>query len=386
MCFGCSDIELFQLAAWCKNLPADIFKSIHSQIFNSVRIRLLDQAGLLMVTENKKSIRLRENGWRLLEYLGAGYHKDSSYRSEYERRVESAQILLTFWRAGYNVFGSHPSDMGAAQVFVLSMAARRGAARAGDIWGGAAFWGLGRTIDTVFSCYYVTGHEKALFHYRSEKALLDKAAAMLGTKAAMIFAGRGNKGSGYIRIAKALGNAKSAKLSCNGDKMGYADIYRNAQVSIHLLECSDEGALQLLIMTQEDYRRRLGDTVFHGHASPPVGITSADGLLRVSETEAIPWLLAIDMDICRIDRAIRQTAGAGYSMIVIACLAKQEAALKILFSDDIAKYVIINDKNLMDAFGVLRLYEPVSSPYMDSKGGMIDATNIPICGKTGKQV
>ena len=35
-----------------------------------------------------------------------------------------------------------PSDM-SKSIYVPSMAARRDAPRGGDIWGGAAFWGLG---------------------------------------------------------------------------------------------------------------------------------------------------------------------------------------------------------------------------------------------------
>jgi hypothetical protein len=138
-------------------------------------------------------------------------------------------------------------------------------------------------------------------------------------------------------------------------------------------------------MTQDDYRARIGNTVFHGYVGPPPGIGGADGLLRVSDSEAIPWLLAIDMDICRIERAIRQTTSAGYRMIVIACLSKQEAALKQLFGEKVAKYVIISEKNLGDAFGSIRLYDPAPGPYLDAKGGMIDAAALPIRRKVGKQ-
>jgi len=383
MLLGYSDIELLRLAAWCKNLSSDMNDSIHSQVLNPSRIELLNQAGLLMVTENGKSLRLRENGWRLLEYLGFIYHKDSSYRSAYERRVEISRILLTFWRAGYSVFGSALRDMGASRVFIHSMAARRDGIQGGDIWGGAAFWGLGRFGNTIASCYYFTGHEKAPLNYRSEKAMLDKAAAYLGAKPAMILAGKGSSGSGYARMARALGNTKAAKAPGSGERLTYSDIYHSSQTPIHLLECSDEGALQLLIMAQEDYRKRLGGVVFHGAKPPPVGVTGADGALGVSDT--VPWLLAIDMDICRINRAIRQTVNAGYPMIVIACLSKQEAALKLLFGENAAKYVIITEKNITDAFGAVCLYEPAPGPYLDLEGGMIDAANLPVYRKVGKQ-
>ena len=383
MLLGYSDIELLRLAAWCKNLPSDISKSIHSQILNPARIKLLDAAGLVNTSENGDCIRLRELGWDFIRHLGFEYHKDSRYVSDYGRRLESARILLTFWRAGYNVFGSTLRDMGAPRVFIHSMAARRDSVQGGNIWGGAAFWGLGRLGNTAASCYYFTGHEKALLNYRSEKTMLDKAASFLGAKPAMIFAGKGDSGAGYVRMARVLGNTKAAKVTGSGEKLTYSDIYRGSQIPIHLLECSDEGALQLLIMSLEDYRKRLGGVIFSGVNPPPVGVGGADGSLGVSDT--MPWLLAIDMDICRIGRAIRQTAAAGYPMIVIACLSKQEAALKLLFGENAAKYVIITEKNITDAFGAVCLYEPAPGPYLDSKGGMIDAAALPVHRKMGKQ-
>ncbi|GHU81467.1 hypothetical protein FACS1894191_8360 [Clostridia bacterium] len=86
-----ADIELLRLAGWCKNLPADIGSSFHAQsggppqIFHPAGIALLDRLGLLMVTRNGQSIRLREKGWRLLRHLGYDYHKDTKYKSDYER-------------------------------------------------------------------------------------------------------------------------------------------------------------------------------------------------------------------------------------------------------------------------------------------------------------
>ena len=124
MYLGNTDIALMQLAAWGKNLPSDMRAGISSRVFDAARVRLLDEAGLMMTSENKRCVRLRELGWDLLGYLGAEFHKDKRYVSDYERRVEISRILLTFWRAGYNVFGSTLSDMGASQVFVPSMATR----------------------------------------------------------------------------------------------------------------------------------------------------------------------------------------------------------------------------------------------------------------------
>jgi len=372
MYLGNSDMELLLLAAWCKNLPPDMAKSYHSRVFVPARIGLLDQAGLSMISGNGQCVRLREKGWRFLKYLGVGYHKDRSYRSDYGRRVEIARILLTFWRAGYDVFGAALGDLEGSRVFIPSMAARRDAAPGGDIWGGAGFWGLGRIGNTVAACYHVTGNEEAALNYRNEKALLDKAATILGIQGAMIFAG-----SGYEKPARAVGNNTPSKSSDKGEHRTFSEIRHAAATPVHLLECSDNGAWQLLIMAQENYRERLGHVVFPNSEPPPVGVRGADGLLRLPDA-SYPWLLSIDMDVCRIDRAFRQTVAAGYPALVMACLPTQEKVLISLYGDKNAKIIVITGEDLLNAFGALRLYEPAPGPYLDEEGGMIDAANLPV--------
>lgn len=372
MYLGNSDMELLLLAAWCKNLPADMADNFHGQVFNPTRVEQLDNAGLLMVTKNGKCIRLREKGWRLLRYLGVGYHKDKKYRSDYERRLEIARILLTFRRAGYDVFGAILGDLGASQVFVPSMVARRDAVRGGDIWGGAGFWGLGRIRNTIAACYHVTGHEKAALNYRNEKAMLDKAATIHGTEEAMIFAG-----SGYERLVRAIGNTVITKASDKGEQRTFSEIYRNATTPIHLLECSDNGAWQLLITAQENYKKRLAEVVFLNLEAPPVGVTGADALMRAPEA-SYPLLISIDMDMSRIDRAYRQTITAGYPELVIACLESQKPALLQLYGDKRTKIVSITNKNLHNAFGTLLLFEPPEGVFIDRNGGMVDAAALPV--------
>lgn len=373
--FSNSDIELLRLAGWCKNLPSDIAASFHSQVFDSAGIALLDKLGLLNVTQNKKSIRLRERGWSFLRYLGMDFHKDTVYKSDYARRLEMSWLLLTFWRAGFNVFGATLKDLGTPQVFLHSMVARRNTAPGGNAWGGAVFWGLARLRNTVVSCYYVEGHEKMAVCFRNEKDMLNKAAVTLETQGAMLYAG-----SNYEKLARAVRNTASAEAK---GKKTFAQIYRDTITPIYLLECSDNGALQLLIMAQGDYKKRLSDSMFNAMGlydsltAAPIGVTDADGALSVPGKGSMPWLLAVDMDLYRIDRALRQSVTAGYGSLLVICLETQADALTLLYGDKNTKIVTVTEENLLNAFGALRLYEPVPGAYRDPKGGMIDAAHLP---------
>lgn len=252
-----------------------------------------------------------------------------------------------------------------------SAAARRNAAPGGDIWGGAVFWGLARLRNAVVSCYYVNGHEDMAVLFRNEKDMLGKAAVMLDAQGAMLYAG-----FDYERLARTLRN--NTEVESKGMRRTFAEIYRAAATPLYLMECSDAGALQLLIMSQEDYRCKLGEAMFRTSASPPVGVTDADGLLIAAGNVSIPWILAIDMDVVRIGRACRQTTAAGYDGPLIICLPKQEKALTLLYGGGRAKIAVVTEENLLNAFGALRLYEPAPGTYRDAKGGMIDAAHLPV--------
>lgn len=378
MYFGNSDIELLRLAAWCKNLPANLSDMLYSQepasqVFDAMSVKFLIQLGLINVTRTQPSIRLREKGWRFLRYLGYQYHKDTKYRYN-ERRVEAARILLTFWRAGFQVFASSLDDLGKSQVYLSSMAARRDTAS--DVWGGAVFWGLARLRNNAIACYYVEDGRELRMNYRGERFTLDKAALRFSMRESMLLAG-----SSYVKLARAVRNNGASNPPDKETELTLPQIRQTASHPLYLLECGTTGALQLLIMSIEGYRKKLAAAMFRTQdmanrvTPPPPGVTDADGMVG----GVGPWIVAFDMDIRRIDRACRQTLNAGFDKLTILCLnARAEAALKLLYGTEHTNILVVPEDRLVSAFGVLRPYAPAPDVYVDERGGIIDAAHLPV--------
>lgn len=373
MLFSHSDIELLRLAGWCKSLPSDISGMFSSQVFDTMRIQFLVQLGLVNMTRNGQSLRLREKGWRFIRYLGYPYHKDAKYKSLHERRVEIARILLTFWRAGFQVFACSLEDLGASQVFLSSMAARRG--RSSDIWGGAVFRGLARIGQSACACYYVGDSQEQRINYRGERFTLDKAVVRFSLEASMLLAG-----SDYVKLARAVRNTNTAKPPEKEAELTLPQLRQAVTHPLYLLECGEAGALQLLIMSQPDHRKRLAAMLRSQHAqdrttAPPPGVTAADGMLEGK----IPWVSALDMDIHRLDKTYRQTMAAGCPGLTMLCLNERaKAALELLYDVRHANIVVVPEDRLVSAFGVLHPYQPKADVYVDTKGGIIHATHLPI--------
>lgn len=373
MYFAHSDIELLRLAGWCKNLPADISGMFSSQVFTQEGISLLVRTGLINVTGDR-SIRLRDKGSRFLGYLDYKYHRDTKYRSDSEtRRVEIARILLTFWRAGFQVYASSLEDLAMSQVFLSSMAARRG--KAAGIWGGSVFWGLARFGQNVCACYHAGGIQEQRINYKNERFTLDKAAFRFSAREAMLFAG-----SDLATLARTFRNTKRQKPSVKETDLTLPQIRETVNHPLYLLPFGDSGAMQLCIMCEQNYRERLAAAFFREQnaeariSSAPVGVTEADGMLG----GICPWIVSVDMDIGRTDRALRQTLSAGYSKLFVLCLESQKAALRLLYDKNLVTLLIVPEGCVLNAFGALPLYKPLANVYTDRKGGMIDASTLPV--------
>jgi hypothetical protein len=371
--FAHSDIELLRLAGWCKNLPADISGMFDFQVFTQADVKQLVRTGLINVTSDG-SIRLRDKGSRLIRHWGYHYHRDTKYRSGSEtRRVEIARILLTFWRAGFQVYASTLEELGASQVFLSSMAARRD--KSAGVWGGSVFWGLARFGQSVCSCYYAGDIQEQRINYKNERFTLNKAAFRFSSREAMLFAG-----PDLTLMARAFRNNNRQKHSDKETDLTFPQIRETVNHSLYLLPFGNDGAAQLRIMCEQNYRERLASAYFRAQnaegsiSAAPIGVTEADGMLG----GICPWLVAVDMDIARTDRALRQTLSAGYSKLFVLCLESQKAALRQLYDENNVTLLIVPEECVLNAFGALPLFKPPTGVYSDREGRMLDASNLPV--------
>lgn len=133
------------------------------------------------------------------------------------------------------------------------------------------------------------------------------------------------------------------------------------------MECSDVGAVPLRIMNEPDYRARPAAAIFRMTDrtsrifSPPIGVTGADGILP----KPGPWVMAVDMDIRRIDRACRQAVATDYDKLLILCLDQQASALTLLYGKEKVRLPALSVQKLLDAFGTLPLCELAAAVHMD---------------------
>lgn len=127
----------------------------------------------------------------------------------------------------------------------------------------------------------------------------------------------------------------------------YGTAYRCLQLPVHLLSCDDTGAVQLQIMAVPDYRQKLTRAALKSQYQPSEN-PAWDALFQ-----GMPFVMAADMDLRRLDDAVEKARQEGYPQIALAALEGQ--AETVLFSryrdTGKARVFILTDEAISEVTG-----------------------------------
>ena len=255
------------------------------------------------------------------------------------------------------------------------------------LFGGCRFSGIGRIGGTAYAVHFI---DNGRMCYSTELRLLQNAIHPYGCHAGLIFARHS-----YLEAARLLASPPPEEKTRN-DSVTYREAYEKTSLPVHLLECSDTGAFQLRIMALDDYRPKMAELLLgKGYQPPDPRIPNSDGLLSDGKAR-LPFVVAVDMDLKRIDRAYRAAREAGYPKLALGALEPQAKALQLLYQvtgKAVVYSVAIPDllKSLRDSgrqglADALRLYEPPTAAYITQEGGALHASAVPSHRKAGEPV
>ena len=147
---------------------------------------------------------------------------------------------------------------------------------------------------------------------------------------------------------------------------------------MHLLECSENGALQLQLMSGPSYAERFVKLALGENYQAPM----------LKGTHAIyqgqPVLCGADMSLKSIDRLCEQRRHLGFDKLILIALPFQLEALHSRYAGH--PFVELYDvplESVTQEFSI-ELYTPAKSPFVNDTGGYIYDTDIPIRRKAGR--
>lgn len=367
MVFCVREIEALRLLGWCQYMAPD---DLH-RILGEGELSNLLTMGLIKCHRKSGALTLSGEGRSLLAgrvnipETPRTYHTDGILR-----RLRTSRLLLTAFCAGFNVFADAPEALSEGDALYLTALSR---GRGRNPWGSTRTAALLHLGSRLCAAHYVCADIGRLCPMDELTAFHNNTAQLAGERAFLFF------GACYESILAELETdaaQEDSKLMCYGGAFNWFPL------PVILLPCNDTGVTQLQIMAQPDYRQRLTRLALRGHyRPPPENAPCWDALFQ-----GLPFVLAADMELHRIEAAYTLARQRGYPQIVLAALPQQVSEVwNPRWRDtERARVFTLTD----DAIAKLLRHPPLSyrlpdTPYVTEKGEMIHAPLIKAAGKAG---
>lgn len=370
MLFSVRDVDVLRLLCWCQNIRPQDLNSISTKAERENLMAL----GFIKLHERSGTLTLTGSGRALLELIFNGAIPSlrlSYHGAAIERRIRLSRLMLSAYQAGIDVFASEVNvAREIPSLFLTSIARTRGH----NSWGSSRVAAILSLGGIYYAAHYVcpgigrmaVNDELTAFHNHTNFGK--------NTQRAFLFAG-----SSYESVIEEL---KTQDEKRNEKLIRYGEAYRCLHAPIHLLSCDETGAQQLQIMTVPDYRVKLTRLMLRSaYQPPPDDIAAWDGLYN-----GHPFVIGADMNLRRIDTAVRTAKQHGCLPIALAALEGQGSAVLLQRYADpgCATVYKVTESALSELLGrAPNLYVPPRTQFLTEKGDVVDAPLIKAHGKAG---
>ena len=369
MLFSVRDIDTLRLVCWGQYVMPDRLLSVISE----TELQNLISLGLIKCHGKSGAAVLTAKGFSFLQggfpsgipVLAQSYHS-----AAIQRRLRQSMLALTAYRGAVDVFIASPEELSRSPSLFLPTITR---GHSMNPWGNVRVAAIAHLGNSFYAMHYVCPGIGKVALMDELAAFSNQTARFRNVERAFIFAG-----DSYRHILTELErppDKEDAKL------LGYGGVYRCLQLPVHLLSCDDTGAVQLQIMAVPGYRTKLTKAALKSQYHPPTP--------DVPEWDAVfqgaPFVLAADMDLRRVDNAIRAAKAEGYGQIAMAALSGQ--AEQVLFpryrDTGLARVFVLTSDAIEAATGRKPVpYSPPRTQFLTSKGDVVDAPLIQTHRKT----
>ena len=352
------DFDILRLLRWCRMIrPKELCEA-----FSEDEVMNLSAAQMIRFSDAAKAWCLTPCGNRVLGSAGFTLPpaKAPTYReSDITRRLRLAQIVTTAYAAGVNIFLTKVSELQSKPSLFLPFLHRN---RGSNPWGSTRVAALLHTGDLMCAIHWVNPGIGCVALTDELTAFQNHTAAIPAKQRVIIFAA-----SSYEEI---LAELDAVQENQNTRLQTYREVYDCLKLPLLLLPCNSTGCLQLRIMGVANYRELLARIILKSHYVPP----PADRAMYDALYQGVPFIMAADMDLRRIDAALDAARSDGLSQIALAALQEQvETVLNRRYRETgKARVFTITDAALRELLGSIAPYAPPDLPFYTSEGSVLD--------------
>lgn len=357
MIFTMRELDMLRLLRWCRFVAADDLIRVFSraEVQNLAVLRLMKyyrpaQAYTLTAAGN----RLLETAFQTLPPAATPAYK----AADTIRRIRQARLMCTAYQAGIPVFATSVSALREQGLFLPMIARNRGC----NPWGGTRVAALLHAGDCVCAVHWVCPGIGYIALNDELTAFQNHTEALPAKQRAMIFTA-----NSYEEI---LAELDAAQNDHHTRLQTYREVYDGLKLPLFLLPCSETGVLQLRILTIPNYRALLAKNILRSLFVPP----PADRPMYDAIYQGVPFVMAADMDLRRVDAAVDAARSNGASQLALAALPEQaERVLNRRYRETgKARVFTITDAALCEALGDEAPYSPPNLPFYTSEGSVLN--------------
>ena len=357
MIFTTRDLDILRFLRWCRFVLAEDL----TDVFSKIEVQNLEILRLIKLYLPAQAYTLTAAGNRLLD---AAFPKlPAAVAPAYKaadtlRRIRQAKLMATVYQAAVSVFTTDVSALNERAMFLPMIARNRGS----NPWGSTRVVALLHTGDLMCAIHWVAPGIGCVALADELTAFQNHTAAISAKQRTMIFTA-----SSYEEI---LAELDAGQANQNTRLQTYREVYDCLKLPLFLLPCSETGCLQLRIMGVPNYRELLAKIILKSHyAPPPAGRPMYDALYQ-----GVPFVMAADMGLRRIDAAVEAARADGIFQIALAALPEQvEAVLNRRYRETgKARVFTITESALRELLGSIVPYTPPDLPFYTSEGSVLD--------------
>ena len=357
MIFTTRDLDILRFLRWCRFVQAKDLTGVFSktevqnlEILRLIKFYSLAQAYTLTAAGN----RLLDTAFPKLPAAVAPAYK----AADTIRRIRQAKLVTTAYQAGVPVFTADVSALCEQAMFLPMIARNRGT----NPWGSTRVAALLHTGDLMCAIHWVSTGIGCVALTDELTAFQNHTASIPAKQRAIIFAA-----SSYEEILAELDAGQEIQ---NTRLQSYREVYDCLKLPLLLLPCNETGCLQLRIMGVPNYRELLARIILKSHYVPQ----PADRAMYDALYQGVPFVMAADMDLRRIDAALDAARLDGLSQIALAALPEQvEVVLNRRYRETgKARVFTITESALRELLGSIVPYTPPDLPFYTSEGSVLD--------------
>jgi len=142
---------------------------------------------------------------------------------------------------------------------------------------------------------------------------------------------------------------------------------------VHFVPIGSVGAQMLRYMAMGHYRERLAKMILRKSCRPPYDALPDTDAIHF-QPPYLPAVVALDMDVKRIDRAVSAAKGQGYPKIVLYALPEQVSFLRGRYRGA-ADVIAVDAERLDREINGTKSGQDHAQPYVTKEGRCIDVAD-----------